>query len=65
MRILRYWKSIQLEPWTTYTMFDTVERHESAYQTKHFDKIVAAVKEAGFDYTIVDQPEAVLIERSQ
>lgn len=58
MRIIRYSKKLVINPWLSYEL----EVKESDLPGLPFERIIAAVKEAGFDYVIVDQPSEVVIE---
>lgn len=63
MRIIRYSSRLEIEPWMSFYLVPLHEIKEAECPAKVFDKVVAAIKAANFDYVVVDQPAEVLIER--
>lgn len=67
MRILRYWKNLQFEPWASFNIvaFREVKASDLSSKPEWFDLLVTEVKASGFNYVVIDQPDEILIERSQ
>lgn len=65
MRIIRYSKKLKLYPWANFDLVPPQEvKEKDLLNSECFDKIVAEVVSQGFDYVVVDQPDEVLISKS-
>lgn len=60
MKILKYWKDIQLEPWATFKYIP-----EQTVDETHvfFDKVVAKVKASDCSYVLYEQTDKLIEKR--
>lgn len=53
MKILRYWKQVQLLPGVTYFLVDKEVTSDQGF----FEHVYKAVKESDFDYVVIERTE--------
>jgi hypothetical protein len=60
MRILKYWKDVQLEPWATFHLVP-----EQTVQEPHtlFDRILETVKAGDYSYVLYNQTDFLIEKR--
>lgn len=60
MKILRWWKTIQMEPWAS---FEACPKQELNEEQACFKMILDAIRKSDFDYMLVEEFEVVLEHR--
>lgn len=61
MKILRYWKQVELLPGVTYFLVNSEVTSDKAF----FDQIYKAVKESDFDYVVIERTEIAVDYRGE
>lgn len=63
MRVLHYSMKLQLFPWATYELVPIkIVKETDVLNKECFDMIVSKVIAMGFDYSIAERPDDILLE---